>query len=207
MRRSARGSRGHVASRRPLELPVVDLDRESHHLGPVGLGNVERLEDRHELCSSEVPSARLPVPNSGLANAQALAQLGLRQASQCTVMGEPMSDDFKHVSSLRHHNGGVNTTRVCSAGAPPVTTEPMAQYEDILAAIVAERRRRRWSQAKLAERLNVTQSAVGNWESGRNRISAEQLVEIGRLFDWDLDWVPQAGERREALSQLRRMVL
>lgn len=79
----------------------------------------------------------------------------------------------------------------------------MAQYSDIVGAIVAERRRRGWSQADLADRLGVVQSAVGNWEAGRNKIPLPQLVSIGAVFGWELEWLPSDPSKADVMRQLR----
>jgi ribosome-binding protein aMBF1 (putative translation factor) len=55
---------------------------------------------------------------------------------------------------------------------------------DVVAANVrAERARRRWRQADLAERLGWSLTKVADVESGRRRITADQLVELCRALD------------------------
>lgn len=44
------------------------------------------------------------------------------------------------------------------------------------------------SQAQMARKLGLTQGAVSQWESGRTRPDAEQLVQISKLFQVPLDY-------------------
>lgn len=60
--------------------------------------------------------------------------------------------------------------------------------------LVAWRTRAGLTQQQLAERLGVRQSAVGNWESGRNDIGRDVLARIGEVLE-----VPPV-ELGEALS-------
>lgn len=55
---------------------------------------------------------------------------------------------------------------------------------DVLASNVrAERARRRWRQADLAERLGWPQSSVSDLESGRRKIGVDDIVPLCRAFD------------------------
>lgn len=57
--------------------------------------------------------------------------------------------------------------------------------------VAAERVRRRWTQAKLAERLGVSRGTVGGWEAGSRQIGVDWLlplcsaldVPLGKLLD------------------------
>ncbi len=58
------------------------------------------------------------------------------------------------------------------------------------------RQRIGWSQAKLAERLGVTTSAVGHWERANgHQPSTENLIEISRHLSIRLEWLA-VGEGR-----------
>ncbi|MDQ1245708.1 MAG: helix-turn-helix protein [Actinomycetota bacterium] len=59
----------------------------------------------------------------------------------------------------------------------------MPTIGDVAAANMrAERARRRWTQADLAQRLNWSPTKVGDVEQGRRKVSADQLVELCRAF-------------------------
>jgi transcriptional regulator with XRE-family HTH domain len=55
---------------------------------------------------------------------------------------------------------------------------------DVIAANVrGERARRRWSQADLAERLGWARSTVGDLESGRRKVAADDLPALCTALD------------------------
>lgn len=49
--------------------------------------------------------------------------------------------------------------------------------------IAAERVRRRWTQADLAERMGVTRGAVSTWETGTRVVGLDLLVPLCRALD------------------------
>jgi len=53
--------------------------------------------------------------------------------------------------------------------------------------IVDLRRSRGWSQAELAERLNVTRDRLSKWEIGRSAPAAEDLVALGEVLGASVD--------------------
>ena len=67
--------------------------------------------------------------------------------------------------------------------------------------IAALRRSAGWSQAELAQRLQVSPSAVGMYEQGRREPSADTLVALSRLFHVTLDYLltGQPSPEEEAL--------
>lgn len=65
-----------------------------------------------------------------------------------------------------------------------------------------ERKRRGWTQAQLAERLQVRQSAISHWESGRERPALEHLLLLLILFP-DLLPTLTFDERRRLHSLTR----
>lgn len=67
------------------------------------------------------------------------------------------------------------------------------------ARIAALRRERKWSQAELAARLQVSPSAVGMYEQDRRQPSAEMLVKLARELGVTTDFllmgqIPAGGE-------------
>uniref|UniRef100_A0A7C2B4Z5 XRE family transcriptional regulator n=1 Tax=Thermomicrobium roseum TaxID=500 RepID=A0A7C2B4Z5_THERO len=65
-----------------------------------------------------------------------------------------------------------------------------------------ERKRRGWTQAQLAERLQVRQSAISHWESGRERPALEHLLLLLLLFP-DLLTTLTLEERRQLYNLTR----
>lgn len=57
------------------------------------------------------------------------------------------------------------------------------------ARIAALRRERKWSQAELADRLQVSTSAVGMYEQDRRQPSAEILVKLARELGVTTDFL------------------
>lgn len=51
------------------------------------------------------------------------------------------------------------------------------------------RKRRKMSQEKLAEKLNVSRQAVQKWESGLSLPDTDRIVGIARFFDVSIDWL------------------
>lgn len=51
------------------------------------------------------------------------------------------------------------------------------------------RRRQGWSQAELAQRLQVSSSAVGMYEQGRREPSLSVMVELSRAFGVSVDYL------------------
>ena len=60
------------------------------------------------------------------------------------------------------------------------------------------RERKGWSQAELAEALGVTQSAVGNWESGIRTPRPQTLRRMAALFGVTIDYI--LGDERDAAT-------
>jgi len=51
------------------------------------------------------------------------------------------------------------------------------------------RRKKGLTQLQLAEMLNVNETAVQHWESGRNQTDFETLVRIADFFDVTIDYL------------------
>jgi transcriptional regulator with XRE-family HTH domain len=54
-------------------------------------------------------------------------------------------------------------------------------------AIVKLRRKQGLSQAQLAEKLNITQGAVSQWEMGLSKPKSEILPELAKVLDCTID--------------------
>ena len=75
------------------------------------------------------------------------------------------------------------------------------------ARIAALRRAAGWNQAELAQRLQISSSAVGMYEQGRREPSAEMLVRMAKVFDVCVDYLVSGmpgGEETTALDTMLR---
>ena len=74
------------------------------------------------------------------------------------------------------------------------------------ARIAALRRESNMSQAQLAQRLQISASAVGMYEQGRREPSADLLVELARVFGVTTDYLltgqSTCPEQEDNLSEL-----
>ena len=72
--------------------------------------------------------------------------------------------------------------------------------------IAALRRESNMSQAQLAQRLQISASAVGMYEQGRREPSADLLVELARVFGVTTDYLltgqSACPEQEDSLSEL-----
>lgn len=71
------------------------------------------------------------------------------------------------------------------------------------ARIAALRRAAGWSQGQLAEKLQVSPSAVGMYEQGRREPSTALLVELARLFGVTVDYLLTGKPGAEAEQKVR----
>lgn len=55
--------------------------------------------------------------------------------------------------------------------------------------IITLRKRSGLTQAELAKKLNITPSALGNYEQGRRLPCVETLIAMAELFDVSLDYL------------------
>lgn len=46
-----------------------------------------------------------------------------------------------------------------------------------------------WSQKKLAEELNLSQQAIGKWETGLSEPDSETLSKLATIFDVSVDYL------------------
>lgn len=73
------------------------------------------------------------------------------------------------------------------------------------ARIATLRRKEGWSQAELANRLQISASAVGMYEQGRREPSADTLVALARVFGVSTDYLltgrPLDARDGEAMTQ------
>lgn len=67
--------------------------------------------------------------------------------------------------------------------------------------IAALRRQHNWSQSDLAQKLNISPSAVGMYEQGRREPSLDTAADMARLFGVSMEYlvtgVPAEQERRQ----------
>jgi transcriptional regulator with XRE-family HTH domain len=69
------------------------------------------------------------------------------------------------------------------------------EFSDVIAANVrAERARRRWRQADLAERLGWSNVTVSDLEIGRRGVSANDLPKLCRAFGVHLDQLTHGAD-------------
>ncbi|MEW6639024.1 MAG: helix-turn-helix transcriptional regulator [Pseudomonadota bacterium] len=66
---------------------------------------------------------------------------------------------------------------------PKTVTSPL--QKKLAAMLVEQRKRAGLRQVDLAEKLGVYQSWVTHMESGQRRIDVVELIELGRVLDFD----------------------
>ena len=69
--------------------------------------------------------------------------------------------------------------------------------------IIFLRKRAGMSQSQLAEKLNVSPSAVGMYEQGRRVPSVDLLILLARLFNVSLDYLIIGTEGRSSITNER----
>lgn len=83
-------------------------------------------------------------------------------------------------------------------------SEPTANLEQARRHIAAQVRRlrldRRWTQAELARKIGLSQARLSEVERGDGSFSAEQLLEVLRLFNVTLDVFTDRSEREDELQ-------
>lgn len=57
---------------------------------------------------------------------------------------------------------------------------------DVSELVRAARRRRGWTQAELAERLEVSRAQVSNWERGDSDLSGSTLLRLFAVAGWQV---------------------
>lgn len=60
---------------------------------------------------------------------------------------------------------------------------------DVGSLVKELRLNRKWSQSDLANKLHVTQPAIGHWESGRRTIPQDKIIDIAKIFDVSVDYL------------------
>ena len=75
------------------------------------------------------------------------------------------------------------------------------------ARIAALRRAAGWSQAELAQKLQISASAVGMYEQGRREPAAEQLVRLAELFYVSVDYLLTGKPENEQQRQQAQTTL
>lgn len=88
----------------------------------------------------------------------------------------------------------------------------MLKYEDggtkrmISQRMTILRKRMGLTQTQLAKRLNITPSALGNYEQGRRLPGVETLVEMAEIFDVSLDYLvtgKEYGSKAESAEMIQ----
>lgn len=62
--------------------------------------------------------------------------------------------------------------------------------------IRSERSRLGLSQVELAEKLNVSESTIREWETGKRQLSVGKLLEMSELFGCTTDYILGRSEER-----------
>ena len=69
------------------------------------------------------------------------------------------------------------------------------EQEVIMNRVRAERNMQGWTQAELAQKINVDPSTVTRWENGGS-IPEQKLIEMRNVFRCDIDWLLGLTEER-----------
>jgi transcriptional regulator with XRE-family HTH domain len=75
------------------------------------------------------------------------------------------------------------------------------------ARIASLRRQAGMSQARLAELLGVSPSAVGMYEQGRREPSSDVLVQLGRIFGVSVDYILTGSPSPQEEHRLQQLLL
>lgn len=62
--------------------------------------------------------------------------------------------------------------------------------------IKALRSSKKWTQAELAKKLNVSQQTIGSWEVGRAEPNSEALISLAKLFGVSTDYLLNGTESK-----------
>jgi Zn-dependent peptidase ImmA (M78 family)/transcriptional regulator with XRE-family HTH domain len=66
------------------------------------------------------------------------------------------------------------------------------------------RRQRGWSQAELAERLGLTQTAISYWEAGKRAPGLDELLHLAEVLDQDVSFFLPRGQSRAPIRAVLR---
>ncbi|WP_342084848.1 helix-turn-helix domain-containing protein [Dyadobacter sp. OTU695] len=58
------------------------------------------------------------------------------------------------------------------------------------------------SQAQAAEKLNLQRPAISEIESGRRKVSAEEVIQFAELYKVDTSWILLQNEQNEMSEQI-----
>jgi transcriptional regulator with XRE-family HTH domain len=83
----------------------------------------------------------------------------------------------------------------------PATTDTAAW---VAQRIREARKRRNWSQEELAERLNLTQTAISYWESAKRTPGLDDLIELAGVLERDVSFFLPRAEPRAPIRALLR---
>lgn len=65
------------------------------------------------------------------------------------------------------------------------------------------RQERKWTQAELAERINIQQKQISAYETGQNSPSTDILIRLAEAFDVSLDYLAFSKEGQNAKVQFK----
>jgi len=74
-------------------------------------------------------------------------------------------------------------------------------HKSIAARLTIARIKAQMSQSLVAERLNIPRPSVSEIESGKRKVTAEELIVLASLYDVSLDWLAEA-ENVEEIAKL-----
>ena len=66
------------------------------------------------------------------------------------------------------------------------------------------RRRRNWSQEELAEKMQLTQTAISYWEAGKRTPGLDDLIDLAAVFERDLSFFLPEGSARSPIRAVLR---
>ena len=64
-----------------------------------------------------------------------------------------------------------------------ITVVMIMDTQDIIAILVAKRKKQGFTQTDMAEKLNVTQVQYGRYESGKSDLSLTKFIELLKILD------------------------
>jgi transcriptional regulator with XRE-family HTH domain len=85
-------------------------------------------------------------------------------------------------------------------GRPQSRRAKAVLREELGRRIAEARQRRRWSQTKLAQRLEVPRDRVGRWERGVNAPSLDDLAALSEVLEVSLEELGLGRPPREPIS-------
>lgn len=125
------------------------------------------------------------------------------------MVTNPMSNGVPHTK--REYTASVgHATHISHVDQRPAPCEltDMAEYLDILRDLIELRKAARHSQVDLSRALGVTPGAVGNWETGKTKVSVQRAVQWARVYGADLHLGPErsTGEGDDRAAAVAKLI-